>query len=325
MVELASRTAPTTVTGAGFALVAAAAALWGTDGLFRGGLALTLPASTVVAAEHLILVVIMAPWVVRGARRGRGTFDGGDLVSLLLVGAGASAVATVLFTGAFAYGDPTAPLLLQKLQPLFAVLGARLILGERLLPRYPLFFVAAVTGAWLVAFPDPLDVRLTQAAPAVLAGVAALLWALGTVLGRRLTAKVSFAQLAALRFAVGLPAALLLLPLGGGARAAVTVEATDAFGLLLLALIPGLLGLTLYYRGLRGTPAASATLAELAFPMSALVVNYLAFGTVLSASEWAGLALLAGTITVMSLAHRRSPRTAGVALQGQDRPAEAPA
>ena len=42
----------------GLALVALAAALWGTDGIFRRGLALELPAGTVVFWEHLILVLM---------------------------------------------------------------------------------------------------------------------------------------------------------------------------------------------------------------------------------------------------------------------------
>jgi drug/metabolite transporter, DME family len=301
-------------TAASFLFVVAAAALWGTDGLFRRGLALELPASTVVFAEHLILVVLTLPLLVRGVRRAWRTFDAGDVVSLLLVGAGASAAATVLFTGAFAYGDPNTPLLLQKLQPLFAVIGARLILGERILPRYPFYFALAVTGAWLVAFPEPLNVGIAAFAPAAMAAGAAALWAMGTVLGRRLTAKVGWTELAALRFGFGLPASAALLPVGGGAQALGTLDASDMVGLLLLALVPGLLGLMLYYRGLRGTPATAATLGELGFPLSAVLVNYLAFGAVLATSQWVGLLILAVTITAMSIASRRGEEAIGVRL-----------
>lgn len=314
MTEEPASSTPTLTTSTGFAVVAAAAALWGTAGLFRGGLVGDLPATTVVFAEHLILVVLTAPLLLRGLRRARAAFTSSDTVSLLVIGVGASAVATVLFTAAFRFGDPNTPLLLQQLQPVIAVLGARVILGERFGRRYPLAFVAAVTGAWLVAFPDPLDVGVADAMPAVLALVAASLWAMGTVLGRRLTAKVPFAELAALRFGVGLPATAVLLPVWDGGAALGALDGTDAAGLLLLALVPGLLGLTLYYRGLRGTPAAAATLAELAFPLSSLVVNYLAFGATLTASQAVGLLLLAGTIAAMSAAHRRGPQAVGVTV-----------
>lgn len=39
-------------------LMAVAAALWGSDALFRRGLALELPSSTVVVYEHALLVVL---------------------------------------------------------------------------------------------------------------------------------------------------------------------------------------------------------------------------------------------------------------------------
>ena len=69
---------------------------------------------------------------------------------LILIGAGASATATALFTAAFRYGDPTTPLLLQKLQPLFAILGAWILLGERLRPRFWGFAAVALGAAWLI-------------------------------------------------------------------------------------------------------------------------------------------------------------------------------
>jgi drug/metabolite transporter (DMT)-like permease len=305
------RTAPSRTSG-GFLIVAAAAALWGSDALFRLGLALELPATAVVLGEHLVLVVLTLPLLVRGVRAARARFDRGDWLALLAVGAGASALATVLFTAAFGYGDPTTPLLLQKLQPLFAVAGARVVLGERTTLRYPPFFLAALAGAWLIAFPDPTRVSVTALAPALLAVAAAALWAGGTVLGRRLTARVGFGELTALRFGVGLPAAALLLLLFGDGAVLTGVTGGDALALVLLALVPGLLGISLYYRGLRRTPAALATLAELAFPLSAVVINYVAFGAVLTATQWLGLLLLAGTIAVLGRLSHRSPEPAGV-------------
>lgn len=56
----------------GFALVAAAAALWGSDALFRRGLAIELPAAAVVFVEHAILVALTLPfWCEAFGRRVR--------------------------------------------------------------------------------------------------------------------------------------------------------------------------------------------------------------------------------------------------------------
>lgn len=294
----------------GVLLVALAAALWGSDALFRRPLALDLPSVVVVFAEHVILVVATLPWLLRALRAARG-FTARQWAAALLIGAGASATATALFTAAFSYGNPTTPLLLQKLQPLIAVLGARLVLGERLLPRYWLYFVAAVVGAYLLTFRDPFQVSVAAFAPAALAVGAAALWGMGTVLGRYLAGTVPFQQLTALRFGIGLPASAVLVVLFGLNPAALITPASLP-GLLALSFVPGLLALLIYYRGLRQTPAAAATLAELAFPLSAIVINYLAFGATLSASQWTGVILLTGTVLTMGLMSARGSEQIGI-------------
>lgn len=290
--------------GRGFLLVALGAALWGTDALFRWALAFEMPAPVVVFWEHVILVIVTSPLLIRFIRN-RPQLTGKDMAAILFVGAGASAVATILFTQAFTYGDPTTPLLLQKLQPVIAVLGAYVLLGERLLPKYVWYFLFAFGGAWLISFPDPTNVTVSQLAPALLALGAAGLWAMGTVLGRHLTHKIPPNELTAVRFAVGLPTALIILLVRSEIPVALDVSLEDVWGLVLLALVPGLAALMIYYRGLSTTPASSATLAELAFPLTAIFVNWLRFDTAPNATQWIGIVLLSATIVVMSRAAAR--------------------
>jgi drug/metabolite transporter, DME family len=292
----------------GALVVAAGAALWGTDALFRRGLALDLASVEVVFWEHLlpgaVTIALVAPssWRLRA-------LDRRDWVAVGVIGGGSSVAATVLFTEAFKHGDPTTPLLLQKLQPVIAAGAAYLLLRERLRPRYFAFLACALAGSYLVAFADPAQVTLERLLPAALGAGAATLWALGTVLGKRAGAKVPPAQLAGLRFLLGLPvAAVLLLALGDGVQA----TAGDAPAILLLALIPGLVALLFYYRGLRRTTASAAAVAELAFPLTALVVNAIAFGTVPAGTQLAGAALLAATVAVLGAAERRGASAVGV-------------
>lgn len=296
----------------GFALVALAAAIWATDAFFRLPAAAGLDAPVVVLAEHVLLVIATAPFLP-GALRAARRFTRRQLLALLLVGAGASAVATTLFTLAFSYGDPTTPQLLQKLQPVIAIVAARAILGERLLPRFAPLAVLALAGAWLVAFPDPLRVGVGAAAPAALAFGAAALWAMGTVLGRLLTGAATPTQVATLRFAVGLPTAAVIVAVTGG-DVAPALDPSLAPRLLALALLPGLLGLWLYYRGLARTPASAATIAELSFPLTAVVVNRLAFGATLSGTQVAGIAVLLAVVVWLGVADRRAPEATGVVV-----------
>lgn len=289
-------------------LVALGAALWGTDALLRLPLSQQYAATTIVFLEHLVIVAVMLPWLVPALR----TFATVSLrtkVAVVVIGAGASALATVLFTQAFMHGGPITPVVLQKLQPLIAVLVAWLLLRERITARYPLFLVPALAGAWLLAFPNPLAVGVENLTAALLAVGSAALWATGTVLGRLAGVEIGLRDLTVLRFAIGLPASLLLVLLLGDP---LTVPWRDAPYIGALALIPGLLAIGLYYRGLRTTPASRATLAELAFPFTAALVGVLILDRTLSATQWIGLLVVAAAVTALAL-HERVSESPAVA------------
>jgi drug/metabolite transporter (DMT)-like permease len=75
--------------------------------------------------------------------------------------------------------------------------------------------------------------------------------------------------------------------------------------LLALAIVAGGAGLLLYYRGLRDTPASVATLCELSFPVTAILLNAAVLGTPIAPNQVAGILLLWGAIALMR--HLPSP------------------
>jgi drug/metabolite transporter (DMT)-like permease len=304
------------------ALIALAAAAWGLDGLLRKPLATTMDAATVVLWEHLIVVIAVAgaiPSAVRAFLR----CTAAERLAVAVIGIGSSALATALFTEAFAVsartGDFISPLVLQKLQPLFAVAMAVVVLGERLRPAFTAYAVPALAGAWLLAFPHPFDVTVSQAKVGLLATGAAALWAAGTVLGRRVAGSLQPRELTVLRYCWGLPAAFVIALLQ---HAALGPGVGNLLGLVLLALVPGLLALRIYYVGLRSTAAARATFAELAFPVTAALVGMLFLGSRLAGSQWLGLLVVVGAVTALSL-REHSPRP--VVLPALEQPVAATA
>ena len=166
-------------------LVAVGAAMWGTDGVLRVPLLEVASPSQIVLLEHLVLLVYSVPAVVLGWRFFRG-LGAAQWVALLIIGWGGSAIATLLFTTAFAVGNPTVVILLQKTQPLFAIALAGILLRERLGWAYWPCFAVAMVGAYMISFGDlgPFDRSwLRRTPPAALALGAALLWGSSTVLG----------------------------------------------------------------------------------------------------------------------------------------------
>jgi DME family drug/metabolite transporter len=192
-------------------VIATAAAAWGLDGLLRKPLATSIHPATVVLSEHLIVVLCVLPAIPAAIRAFR-ECNTTQRAAIVVIGVGSSAVATALFTEAFSLsgtsGDYISPLVLQKLQPVFAVLFAMALLGERVRLEFGIYTVPAVLGAWLLAFPQPLTVSVAQAEVAVCALGAAALWAAGTVLGRLVSPAVAPRELTVLRYCWGLVGAL---------------------------------------------------------------------------------------------------------------------
>jgi len=287
----------------GIALVAVAAALWGLDAWIRAPLARATAVATIVFGEHLVLVLLTLPWAF-GALAALLRLGWRYVLAAVIVGTGASALATILFTQAFVDGhDYVTPVVLQKVQPVIAVVAARLILRERPRPRFALYLIPALVGAWLIGVRHPLHPTVHGLKPTVYALLAATLWALGTVLGRYLARMLRFEHVTTLRFVFGLPAsAIALLVLGTPAFA----SWHDTGYIALLAFVTGFLALGLYYFGLKRTNAVTASLAELAFPVSAILVGYFKFGQTLTGWQWFGV-VLTSLVVVLLPARPRDP------------------
>src|SRR6267154_1026845 len=140
----------------GVLLMAIAAALWGLDPILRKPLASSTSATTIVFGEHVILVALTLPLLLP-ALRAMWQAGSRNIAASIGVGAGASAIATILFTDALFHSDFLTPVVLQKVQPLVAVIGAAIVLRERPRPRFVWFLAPALLGLWLVNQPHPFQ------------------------------------------------------------------------------------------------------------------------------------------------------------------------
>ena len=286
----------------GVVLVAVAAAMWGTDPIIRKTMSGSTSATTIVFGEHVILVALTLPFLLPALRA---VFRAGwnYVAAAIVVGAGASAVATILFTDALiGHSDFITPVVIQKVQPLVAVGGAALVLGERPRSRFAWFFLPALAGFWLVNQAHPFAPSASGTVVIAEASGAAVLWALGTVLGRYLSRELEFQHVLALRFFFGLLGSAVALPvMGAGAYS----NGHDTLLILYLALVTGLVALTLYYYGLQRTPAVLSSLAELTYPAVAVLAGIYAYDQHLRWTQWIGVAAILGAVTLLPVQRRR--------------------
>jgi drug/metabolite transporter (DMT)-like permease len=177
------------------------------------------------------------------------------------------------------------------------------ILTERPRPRFVWFLVAALFGLWLVNQPHPLDPTAKGLRPVVESLAAAILWALGTVLGRYLGRELQFQHILSLRFFFGLIASAIALPI---MNAKAYAGAHDSLWIAYYAIATGLISLALYYHGLKRTPAVLASLAELTYPAIAVLGGIYAYNAHLRWSQWLGVAIIFTVVSLLPVQRRRS-------------------
>jgi drug/metabolite transporter, DME family len=285
----------------GVVLVSIAAIMWGLDGLIRKPLSSSTTAYTIVFGEHVVLVLLTLPLVIPALLA---LYRAGPVyvAAGIAVGAGASAIATILFTKALFHGDFITVVVLQKAQPLIAVVGAWAVLREQPRPGFAWFLLPALAGIWLIALPHPLDPHAHGLTPIAETLGAAGLWGMGTVLGRLLGRRLAFEHVTTVRFAFGLVASACVLPIAG---AAAYSNGHDSLWIAVLALVTGLFALGLYYYGLRRTPALLAALGELAFPVTASLVGIYVFNSSLRWTQWLGVAATVAVISLLPVRRRQ--------------------
>ena len=289
-------------------LVALGAFLWATDAPFRVKALGQLTSLQLVGFEHLVGLSGLAIALVVRAKLRRGLFalKPSEWFSMIAVGAGASAGATLFFTSSFAYINPSLTILLQKLQPILVIGLARAFLGERTGPRYWLWAALAIASAFVLSFPT-LDLSFLHVENSKLKGVlyalgSVVLWASATVLGRHTLSRVSPVTVTTWRYAFGLVTIILILVAQGqGLPNSASLTNPDALSsIIYIGLVPGLLAMLLYYQGLSKTRASVATLLELVYPLSAVAINAILLGESLAPVQY-----LSGAILLVS-AHQVS-------------------
>ncbi len=284
-------------------LVTLAAILWAVDAPFRKFLTTELSSTTIVLMEHIVIVFLVIPLLIPRLSELK-NLSLREWLSVIFIGFGGSALATVLFTQSFHYLNPTVAILLQKLQPLIAIGLAYIVLKEKLSRNFWVWALVAIFGAYIISFPDLKPTGFVWNSNTVgilLALGAAFFWGGSTVFGRFVLEKVSFQTMTALRFLTALVFLFFLNVYYKTLPEISSASGKDWLFVLIIAVLAGFVSLMIYYYGLKSTKASIATLCELAFPLAAVVVNWIFLDATLSWMQLVGGLILLFAITKLSL------------------------
>ena len=285
--------------------VIVAAALWGVDGIVLTPSLYGLPVIFVVFIESTIVALLLFPILFKNLKQIKSltikewlAFGG---VALFGGAIGTMAITKALFY--VNYVNLSVVILIQKLQPVFALALAAIILKERLPRIFFMWAAMAIIGAYFMTFGLTLPNFSTGDKTTVAAGlslIAAISFSSSTVFSKLGLKNVDFALGTYLRFLLSAIIMIVLVTSFQEFGAIMNVTTTQWIVFIIIAFTTGGAAIFLYYYGLKKISASVATICELAFPLTAVVLDYLIHRNVLSFVQWMGVALLIFSIVKVS-------------------------
>lgn len=279
-----------------FLFIIAAAVLWSIDGLLRRNL-YTLPPIIVVFYEHFIGLILLSPFLIPFVKQIK-TITKKELFSFLWIALLSGVLGTLFYTtalGKINYIQYSVVVLLQQLQPLFVIVFAFLVLKEKVTFRYLLWALIGLVGAYFLSFPA-LTINLVEDSQTIEASLlaigAAFCWGSSTAFSKYTLKRFSPYLATGLRFAFTIPIALIFIFTLKVTPSITSLNTNQVLNLFAIALSTGMVAMVIYYRGLKFTPAKVSAIAELFWPLSAVVIGYVFLQERLTLTQILGSLLL---------------------------------
>jgi drug/metabolite transporter (DMT)-like permease len=286
-------------------LVIVAASLWAVDGIVLRPSLYSLPVPLVVLIESSIVAVLLTPIFIKKFSSLK-HLKIKDWLAFLGVAFLGGAIGTMAITKALFYVNfvnLSVVILLQKLQPVFAISLATIFLKEKLPKEFFLWAGLAIVGAYFMTFgfsaPNFSTGDKTTIA-AIFALLAAFSFSSSTVLSKRALRNVDFGMGTYLRFLFASIIMMIIATTTGDIFSVTEVSTKQIIIFLIIAFTTGGAAIFLYYYGLKRISASVASICELAFPLTAVVLEYVVHGNILSPVQWIGAAVLLISILKVS-------------------------
>ena len=274
-----------------------AASFWGIDSILLRPHLYTLPVPLVVFLESIIVAIILTPILFKKFKELK-NLKTKDFIAFLGVALFGGAIGTMAITKALFYVEYvnlSVVVLMQKLQPVFAIILASIILKEKLPSGFLKWASLAIVGALLMTFglthPN-LDTGNHTLYAALFALLAAFSFGFSTVLSKRALKNITYEVGTYLRFVTTAIIMFIVVLIVGNFS---TVTEVTEFQWIIFGIISftsGGFAISLYYYGLKRITASVTTIAELSFPLTAILLEYFLHDNILDWFQWIGTIVL---------------------------------
>lgn len=216
------------------------------------------------------------------------------------------AIGTICITKGLFYvnfASLSAVIMMQKLQPIFAIFLVWLLLKERLPRKFFIYALIALFGAYFIAFPTLVSNFNTgdkTTIGAFFGLLAALSWGASTVFSKKALLETNYRVGTYLRYGLTSLIVFLMIMISDGHIQITAVSHTQWLYFLAIILTSGVSAMLLYYLGLKHTKASVSTICELGLPLSSIIFEWFIYHKTLNLTQFIGVAILLIAITKVS-------------------------
>lgn len=294
----------------GWILIVIAATMWGIDGIlltpryFSYGF---FDVKFIVFVSHLVPTIILSI-LFFGEYKKIKYFEKNDFIYYGLIALFGGTIGTLSIVKALQLSNFSLSLVtvIQKMQPIFAVILAYFLLNEKPKKRFYIIFVITLISLYFLIFGlnNPTLLPKNNLSAAFYSLLAAVSFGSSTVFGKKIVNKFSFVTTTFYRFLFTTIISGILLVIFSKSSiesARIYFSNSNIYTLTIIIAVYSLSAILLYYKGMITTKATYATICELAYPLSSVIVEAIVFKRILSSIQLLFAAILVTSIFYLNL------------------------
>lgn len=294
----------------GLLSICLAAIMWGIDGVLLTPRLFNLDPTLVTFLLHALPFSVMSIVFYKEFRLIK-KMSASELVYLLLVALCGGILGVIFIVKALflvQFQHLTIVALLQKLQPVFAIVLAGILLNDR--PSIKFFFwaIIAIISGYFLTFGFSLPSMQDEANliwAAIYSLAAAFCFGSATVFGKKALSHLSFKTALFYRYGFTTLIMLGIVIFNGQLFQISNVTPENWLFFAIIGLTTGGGAILLYYYGLKSVNASVSAICELCFPLTAIICDYLFHAQVLTTTQWVSALIMFIAIIKISRLHSK--------------------
>jgi len=277
--------------------ISLAATMWGLDGVVLTPRLYNLDIGLVVFILHALPFLLMHSFLYQEYKYLK-IFSRSDYLIILLIALFGGAIGTLSIVKALFlinFKELSIVVLLQKIQPVFAITLAAIILKEKLNKYFVVWAAIALIGGYFLTFgmeTPNLQTGSKTALSAMYALLAAFSFGSSTVFSKMILQRYTFKTATFYRYGFTTLIMLIFIIISGRSLHFNQITPTNWIIFIIIAFTTGSGAIFLFYFGLNHVKATVAVMCELFFPISTIVFDYLFNGSRLSLIQWISAAVM---------------------------------